>query len=82
MGEEQALEIDRLLRRTLLPDLYNGIVCCGTSAQFQGDERDVVFLSVVDAPTGEILHLVTNRCSSNGSMWPAGHATRCGLSTP
>jgi len=25
---------------------------CGTPAQFQGDERDVVFLSVVDTPTG------------------------------
>ena len=58
VGEEQALEIDRLLRKHLAPDLYERHrLLCGTSAQFQGDERDVVFLSVVDAPTGETLHL-------------------------
>src|SRR5882762_148081 len=58
VGEEQALEVDRLLRTHLAPDLYERHrLLCGTSAQFQGDERDVVFLSVVDAPTGEILHL-------------------------
>ena len=57
VGEEQALEIDRLLRTYLAPDLYERHrVLCGTSAQFQGDERDVVFLSVVDAPTGGVLH--------------------------
>jgi very-short-patch-repair endonuclease len=58
VGEEQALEIDRLLRTHLAPDLYERHrLLCGTSAQFQGDERDVVFLSVVDAPTGDTLHL-------------------------
>jgi len=57
VGEEQALEIDRLLRTYLSPDLYEGHrLLCGTSAQFQGDERDVVFLSMVDAPKGEILY--------------------------
>jgi len=58
VGEEQALEIDRLLRTHLAPDLYERHrLLCGTSAQFQGDERDVVFLSVVDAPANETLHL-------------------------
>jgi very-short-patch-repair endonuclease len=57
VGEEQALEIDRLLRTYLAPDLYERHrLLCGTSAQFQGDERDVVFLSVVDAPKGGFLH--------------------------
>jgi very-short-patch-repair endonuclease len=57
VGEEQALEIDRLLRTYLAPDLYERHrLLCGTSAQFQGDERDVVFLSVVDASsTGGVL---------------------------
>ena len=56
VGEEQALEIDRLLRTYLSPDLYRRHrVLCGTSAQFQGDERDVVFLSMVDAPSGGAL---------------------------
>jgi very-short-patch-repair endonuclease len=51
VGEEQALEIDRLLRTHLAPDVYERHrLLCGTSAQFQGDERDVVFVSVVDAP--------------------------------
>jgi very-short-patch-repair endonuclease len=58
VGEEQALEIDRLLRLHLAPDLYERHrLLCGTSAQFQGDERDVVFLSVVDTPTGGALYL-------------------------
>jgi very-short-patch-repair endonuclease len=57
VGEEQALEIDRLLRTHLAPDVYERHrLLCGTSAQFQGDERDVVFLSVVDAPAGGTLH--------------------------
>lgn len=52
VGEDQALEIDRLLHSHLPPDLYERHrILCGTSAQFQGDERDVVFLSVVDSPT-------------------------------
>jgi very-short-patch-repair endonuclease len=57
VGEEQALEIDRLLRTHLAPDVYERHrLLCGTSAQFQGDERDVVFVSVVDAPTHGALH--------------------------
>jgi very-short-patch-repair endonuclease len=53
VGEEQALEIDRLLRIYLPPSVYEDHrFLCGTPAQFQGDERDVMFLSVVDTPTG------------------------------
>ena len=49
VGEEQALEIDRLIRLTVKEEEYNrGRILCGNSAQFQGDERDVMFLSVVD----------------------------------
>lgn len=56
IGEEQALEIDRLLRTRIPPELYERHrFLCGTSAQFQGDERDVVFISVVDTPTGSPL---------------------------
>ncbi|WP_338825948.1 AAA domain-containing protein [Neomoorella thermoacetica] len=51
VGEEQALEIDRLLRQYMTPDEHRRCqVLCGTSAQFQGDERDVIFLSMVDSP--------------------------------
>lgn len=56
VGEEQALEIDRLLRTHISPTLYEQHrFLCGTPAQFQGDERDVVFISVVDSPTGSPL---------------------------
>lgn len=51
VGNEQAYEIDRLLRTYLSPEEYQRRkVLCGKPAQFQGDERDVVFLSMVDQP--------------------------------
>lgn len=54
VGDEQALEIERLLLRHLPPEEFESRrILCGNPAQFQGDERDVMFLSVVDAPTGE-----------------------------
>jgi very-short-patch-repair endonuclease len=52
VGDEQALEIDYLLHKYVSPDRYEyHRVLCGNAAQFQGDERDVVFISLVD--TGE-----------------------------
>ncbi len=51
VGEEQALRIDSLLQRYLPPAEYTRRrIQCGNAAQFQGDERDVIFLSMVDAP--------------------------------
>jgi very-short-patch-repair endonuclease len=49
VGDEQALEIDNLLRAHISPDRYEyHRVLCGNAAQFQGDERDVIFISLVD----------------------------------
>jgi very-short-patch-repair endonuclease len=49
VGDEQALEIDSLLRSHLSPDRYElHRLLCGNAAQFQGDERDVIFISLVD----------------------------------
>jgi len=49
VGDEQALEIDGLLRRHLPPEKYEKHrLLCGNAAQFQGDERDVIFISLVD----------------------------------
>jgi very-short-patch-repair endonuclease len=49
LGEEQAVEIERLLRNHLPPNTYERHrILCGNAAQFQGDERDVVFLLMVD----------------------------------
>jgi very-short-patch-repair endonuclease len=52
LGEEQAIEIERCVREISSPgDLAARQFLCGTAAHFQGDERDVVFISLVDSPT-------------------------------
>ncbi|HKI01091.1 MAG TPA: AAA domain-containing protein [Thermoanaerobaculia bacterium] len=51
LGDEQALLIEDRLRLRLPPDiLAKHRILCGNAAQFQGDERDVIFLSLVDGP--------------------------------
>jgi very-short-patch-repair endonuclease len=51
LGDEQALRIEKLLRERLTPDIFiKHRLLCGNAAQFQGDERDVIFLSMVDQP--------------------------------
>lgn len=58
VGEEQARLIDTLLRNRLEPAEYERRrIVCGNAAQFQGDERDVMFLSVVDGPRDNPLPL-------------------------
>ena len=52
--DKQALKIDGILRQRLeLAEYRRRQILCGDSAQFQGDERDVMFLSVVDSPPSE-----------------------------
>jgi very-short-patch-repair endonuclease len=49
VGDEQAIEIDNLIRAHVSPDRYElHRILCGNAAQLQGDERDVVFISLVD----------------------------------
>jgi very-short-patch-repair endonuclease len=51
VGEEQARAIGEMLLRHLRPEVYDRHrLVCGNPAQFQGDERDVMFLSMVDGP--------------------------------
>ena len=51
VGDAQALLIERLLLHRLTPSEFEARrILCGNAAQFQGDERDVMFLSVVDSP--------------------------------
>lgn len=51
VGEEQAVYVETLAREKLSPsELYERQFLTGTAAQFQGDERDIVFLSMVDSP--------------------------------
>jgi very-short-patch-repair endonuclease len=54
VGAQQAMKVDGILRQRLEPAEYKRRqILCGDAAQFQGDERDVMFLSVVDAPPPE-----------------------------
>ncbi|MGN0708130.1 MAG: AAA domain-containing protein [Faecalibacterium sp.] len=54
LGNEQAKliqqEVDRKISRKEIADRK---ILCGDSASFQGDERDVIFLSVVDSNNGD-----------------------------
>lgn len=58
LGDEQAELIQQLALQLIgAVRLDQRRFIAGNSAQFQGDERDVVFLSMVDAPTGAPLPL-------------------------
>ena len=51
LGDEQAYLIESMLRQRLPLEVFTRHrLLCGNAAQFQGDERDVVFLSMVDGP--------------------------------
>ncbi len=53
VGNEQAEVIDTLLRRHLPETEYAARrILCGNAASFQGDERHVMFLSMVDTSDG------------------------------
>ena len=61
LGDDQAIEIERLLLHHLSPDEYRRRrIICGNAAQFQGDERDVMFLSVVRSPEDGPLRLTND----------------------
>src|SRR5271169_853220 len=48
------MKVDGILRQRLEPAEYkHRQILCGDSAQFQGDERDVMFLSIVDTPPAD-----------------------------
>lgn len=50
VGEKQSDLISDMLRARLPPAVYDQRrILCGNPAQFQGDERDIIFLSMVDS---------------------------------
>jgi len=58
VGTDQALCIDSILRRRLsVTEYQRRRLLCGNASQFQGDERDVMLLSMVDSPKDQPLHL-------------------------
>lgn len=53
LGDEQARLIQQLAEQKIAPkEMVRRNILCGNSANFQGDERDVIFLSVVDSGDG------------------------------
>lgn len=54
LGSEQAEKINNLLMNKISPlDYDKHKILCGDAANFQGDERDVIFLSMVDSNEGD-----------------------------
>jgi len=52
LGQHQARLIERLLLEEIGPEeMENRNLVCGDSYAFQGDERDIIFISLVSAPT-------------------------------
>ncbi|MFD3156742.1 DEAD/DEAH box helicase [Haloimpatiens sp. FM7330] len=53
-GNKQSVLIDRKLQSKMDAKEYNKRnILCGNPANFQGDERDIIFLTMVDANDGE-----------------------------
>ena len=62
------LEIERLLRQRLpVAEFEQRRIVCGNAAHFQGDERDVMFLSMVDVPEGGHCHFARTIGSSSAT---------------
>jgi very-short-patch-repair endonuclease len=58
VGTDQALYIDSVLRKRLsISEYKKRQILCGNASQFQGDERDVIFLSIVNSPDEAPLRL-------------------------
>lgn len=54
LGEAQALLIQSLLHKEIPSvEIANRRIQAGISGEFQGDERDIIFLSMVDSPPSE-----------------------------
>ncbi|MBQ8682275.1 MAG: DUF559 domain-containing protein [Selenomonadales bacterium] len=53
LGDEQVRLIQQIIEEHIdSKDLIERNILCGNASQFQGDERDVIFLSVVDSASG------------------------------
>lgn len=60
LGEAQALLIQSLLHKEINGvEIANRRIQAGIAGEFQGDERDIIFLSMVDSPPGEGMLRVT-----------------------
>ncbi len=69
VGDKQAEIVDNMLRAQLEPAVYEQRrILCGNPAQFQGDERDVIFLTLVDSKEDSLGPMVLRQDGADG-MW-------------
>lgn len=62
VGDDQAYRIENILRTLLPPNVIESRrLLCGSAAQFQGDERNVMFLSMVQVASGTPLPMLQER---------------------
>jgi len=55
LGDEQAELIQKMIVEKIdVTDIEKHDILCGNSSHFQGDERDVMFLTMVDSNSGEV----------------------------
>lgn len=60
-GDKQAATIDQMLQKQMTLAAYTERrILCGNPSHFQGDERDVIFISLVEAPDGQKARLVSH----------------------
>lgn len=68
LADDQAIRIDRTLRQRIPPAEYERRrILCGNASHFQGDERDVMFLSMVDGPNDD--SPLSMRQAGANDMW-------------
>lgn len=54
LGDEQAVKMQQIILQKIEPSIIDQRqILCGNASHFQGDERDVVFLSLVDSNEGD-----------------------------
>ena len=54
LGDEQAAKMQQIILQKIEPSIIEKRqILCGNASHFQGDERDVVFLSLVDSNEGD-----------------------------
>jgi superfamily I DNA and/or RNA helicase len=54
LGDEQAQLIQEIILEKIDPSIIKSrCILCGNASHFQGDERDIVFLSIVDSNEGD-----------------------------
>ena len=55
LGDEQSDLIQKMIVEKIdVTDIEKHDILCGNSSHFQGDERDVIFLTMVDSNSGEV----------------------------